>query len=95
MSSLGFYRRLVARVKLRIPSVSSALKLESACAESIELTAMQKKIHRDDFSYFVDEPPSVAQGGKGVVVFGCPTCLSVGSRSRFGTDSSANVHKLS
>jgi hypothetical protein len=25
-------------------------------------------------SYFVDEPPSVAQGGKGVVVSGCPAC---------------------
>jgi hypothetical protein len=26
------------------------------------------------FSYFVDEPPSVAQGGRGVVVAGCPAC---------------------
>jgi hypothetical protein len=23
---------------------------------------------------FVDEPPSIAQGGRGVVVPGCPTC---------------------
>jgi len=25
-------------------------------------------------SPFVDEPPSIAQGGRGVVVPGCPTC---------------------
>jgi hypothetical protein len=24
--------------------------------------------------HFVDEPPSVAQGGRGVVVSGCPAC---------------------
>jgi len=28
----------------------------------------------EDFSYFVDQPPSIAQGGKGVVVPGCPAC---------------------
>jgi hypothetical protein len=27
-----------------------------------------------DLLYFVDEPPSVAQGGRGVVVAGCPAC---------------------
>ena len=42
--------------------------------KSILLAAIQKEIHRHDLSYFVDEPPSVAQGGKGVVVAGCPTC---------------------
>jgi len=42
--------------------------------KSILLAAIQKEIHRHDFSYFVDEPPSVAQGGKGVVVSGCPAC---------------------
>jgi hypothetical protein len=36
------------------------------------LAAIQKQIHRNDLSYFVDEPPSVAEGGKGVVVSGCP-----------------------
>ena len=41
---------------------------------SILLAAIQKEIHRYDFSYFVDEPPSVAEGGKGIVVSGCPTC---------------------
>jgi hypothetical protein len=32
------------------------------------------------FSTFVDEPPSVARGGNGVVVPGCPLC-----KKRFGT----------
>jgi hypothetical protein len=38
------------------------------------LSALQAEIRRHDFSYFVDEPPSIAQGGKGVVVSGCPAC---------------------
>ncbi len=42
--------------------------------KSLLLAAIQKEIHRHDFSHFVDEPPSVAQGGKGVVVSGCPAC---------------------
>jgi len=42
--------------------------------KSVLLAAIQKEIHRHDFSYFVDEPPSVAQGGMGVVVSGCPAC---------------------
>jgi len=42
--------------------------------ESALLAAIQKEIHRHDLSYFVDEPPSVAQGGRGVVVSGCPAC---------------------
>jgi hypothetical protein len=42
--------------------------------KSALLAAIQKEIHRHDLSYFVHEPPSVAQGGRGVVVSGCPTC---------------------
>lgn len=42
--------------------------------------ALRREIHRHDFSTFVDEPPSVAEGGRGVVVPGCPTC-----KKRFGT----------
>ena len=38
------------------------------------LRAIQQEIRRHDFSNFVDEPPAVAQGGKGVVVPGCPAC---------------------
>jgi len=38
------------------------------------LRALQQEIRRHDFNYFVHEPPSIAQGGKGVVVPGCPAC---------------------
>jgi hypothetical protein len=46
----------------------------STVQKSALLAAIQKEIQRHDLSYFVDEPPSVAQGGKGVVVAGCPAC---------------------
>jgi len=42
--------------------------------KSALLRAVQQEILRHDFSYFVDEPPAIAQGGKGVVVPGCPAC---------------------
>jgi len=42
--------------------------------------ALRTELHRHDFSTFVDEPPSVAQGGNGVVVPGCPMC-----KKRLGT----------
>jgi hypothetical protein len=48
--------------------------------KSALLLALQKEIQRHDLSTFVDEPPSVAQGGRGVVVPGCPAC-----KKRFGT----------
>jgi hypothetical protein len=38
------------------------------------LAEIQAELHRHSFDSFVDEPPSVAQGGKGVVVAGCPKC---------------------
>jgi hypothetical protein len=38
------------------------------------LRAIQQEIHKHDFSHFVENPPSIAQGGKGVVVPGCPAC---------------------
>lgn len=38
------------------------------------LHAIQQEIHQHNFSHFVDCPPSVAQGGNGVVVPGCPAC---------------------
>jgi hypothetical protein len=44
------------------------------------LLALQREIQRHDLSTFVDEPPSVAQGCRGVVVPGCPLC-----KKRFGT----------
>jgi hypothetical protein len=42
--------------------------------KSVSLRALQQEIRRHDFNYFVDQPPSVAQGGKGVVVPGCSHC---------------------
>ena len=36
--------------------------------KSVLLRALQQEIRRHDFSYFIDEPPSIAQGGRGVVV---------------------------
>jgi hypothetical protein len=36
------------------------------------LAEIQAELHRHNFDSFVDEPPSVAQGGKGVVIAGCP-----------------------
>ena len=38
------------------------------------LRALQAEIHRHTFDYFVENPPSMAEGGKGVVVPGCPPC---------------------
>jgi hypothetical protein len=41
---------------------------------------LQTEIQRHDFDTFIDEPPSMAQGGKGVAVVGCSAC-----RMRFQT----------
>jgi len=38
------------------------------------LRALQTEIRRHTFDTFVDTPPSVAQGGNGVVVPCCPAC---------------------
>jgi len=38
------------------------------------IAAIQKEILRHDFGTFVENPPSVAQGGHGMVVPGCTTC---------------------
>jgi hypothetical protein len=38
------------------------------------LRALQAEIRRHTFDTFVDTPPSVAQGGNGVVTPGCPAC---------------------
>jgi hypothetical protein len=49
------------------PSEDSMLKSEL-------LRLLQQEIRRHDFSTFIDQPPSVAQGGRGVCVPGCPAC---------------------
>jgi hypothetical protein len=52
--------------------------------KSTVLRAIQQEILRHDFNYFVDEPPSIAQGGKGVVVPGCPACRKrINTMSKF------------
>jgi hypothetical protein len=38
------------------------------------LHALQSEIRRHDFSTFLTEEPSMANGGIGVVVPGCPAC---------------------
>ena len=48
--------------------------------KSALLAAIQREIHRHDLSHFVDEPPTMAQGGRGCVVPGCPAC-----KKRLGT----------
>jgi hypothetical protein len=50
-------------------------------------TAIQKEIHPHNFSYFVGEPPSVAQGGRGIVVPGRSA-----RRKRFNTVSEFAEH---
>jgi hypothetical protein len=42
--------------------------------KSESLAALRTELHRHDFSHFVENPPAVAQHGKGVVVPGCPAC---------------------
>jgi hypothetical protein len=52
--------------------------------KSILLRAIQQEIRRHDFNYFVDQPPSIAQGGRGVVVPGCPACMKrINTMSQF------------
>jgi hypothetical protein len=50
------------------------------------LRALQIEIRRHDFGTFVDNPPSVAQGGNGVVVPGCAFC-----KKRLNTSGSLQI----
>jgi hypothetical protein len=38
------------------------------------IKAVQTELQRHTFDTFVSNPPSIAQGGRGVVVTGCPAC---------------------
>jgi hypothetical protein len=38
------------------------------------LRIAREEMQKHSFDSFVDNPPSIAQGGKGVVVSGCPGC---------------------
>jgi len=52
--------------------------------KSVLLRVLQQEIRRHDFNYFVVQPPSIAQGGKGVVVPGCPACQKrINTMSKF------------
>jgi|HubBroStandDraft_6_1064221.scaffolds.fasta_scaffold331262_1 hypothetical protein len=44
------------------------------------LATAKGELQKHSLSTFVVNPPSVAEGGQGVVVTGCPACLK-----RFGT----------
>jgi hypothetical protein len=45
--------------------------------KSALLSALKAEIQRHDFSHFVDDPPSVAQGGKGMFVADCSEVLRI------------------
>jgi hypothetical protein len=45
------------------------------------LRALQNELRRHDFSTFLTEEPSMAEGGPGVVVPGCPACRKDFERS--------------
>ena len=60
-----------ARIVLPFLSESNS---EISVLKSELLAATQREIQSHDFTHFVDEPPSVAEGGKGVVVPGRPKC---------------------
>lgn len=47
---------------------------EASILKSELLRLLQREIRRHDFSTFIDEPPSMAQGGRGVCVPGCSMC---------------------
>lgn len=39
-----------------------------------KIAAAQTELRKHDFSTFVENPPSIAKGGMGAVVPGCPHC---------------------
>ena len=38
------------------------------------LLILQQEIRRHSYDYFISNPPSIAEGGQGVCVPGCPAC---------------------
>jgi len=38
------------------------------------IAAVKTEMTGHDWTTFVDEPPAIGQGGRGVVVSGCPKC---------------------
>jgi hypothetical protein len=65
-----FYQRRASE-----PLPSTKWNNESGMKKSDLLRALQSEIRRHDFSTFLTEEPSMANGGPGVVVPGCPGTL--------------------
>ena len=42
--------------------------------KSALLTAILREIYRHDFGTYVEDPPTIAQCGRGIVGAGCPAC---------------------
>src|SRR6266404_7848134 len=61
-------RVYVNSCKLRFPFPLHSNRREPSVKKSKLLKALQQEILWRDFDYFVDEPPSIAQGGRGLVV---------------------------
>jgi hypothetical protein len=38
------------------------------------ISAVRAEFHKHNWDTFIDDPPSIAQGGKGIVVPGCSRC---------------------
>lgn len=38
------------------------------------ISAVRREFQKHSWDTFVDEPPAISHGGKGVVVPGCPAC---------------------
>ena len=52
--------------------------------KSALLAAIQTQTQRHDFSHFIENPPSVAEGGKADERCGCPGCRKrINSMSQF------------
>src|SRR5262249_17052092 len=56
-----------------VPELFQLVRVERIIKSEL-IATIQKEILRHDFRTFVENPPSVAQGGRGVVVPGCTTC---------------------
>jgi len=64
--------------------LTNLTRSESPMQKSALLAAIQQEIKRHSWDYFIDQPPSVAQGGNGVVVWGCPASRKrINSMSQF------------
>ena len=79
---MSAFRRLMREIsrkqKLRVPIKIS----EDTMNKQEFLRVLQREILRHQFDTFVDEPSSMAQGGRGIVCPGCVACKRKSSRCR-------------